>query len=256
MKSRAPEPAEVEETFAVLGQDRGTVHRQLITRLYLDPKAWYQVKGEHGDNLLLAAIRKNHVEAVSLLLKKGFPADAWNDRLETGLHLTESPVVCGLLLARTNHSLALEANEAGDLPLHTHIRRGNTQVVQMLLASPFADAQILRRNAKRQTPLFDAAARNWECVLQMLLMGADPRLVDSEGRKPEDCTSDEKTRKKLQAFCAHFDRCDEAMKDQALNVQAAQKSASLAQRARQLILQGEPPDSASPAPLSTQPTQP
>lgn len=253
MNSNTPEQAEVEETFAVLSRDRGTVHRALITRLYLNPKAWFEARNSQGETLLLAAIREGHGEAVSLLLKKGFPPDAWNNHLETGLHLADSTTVCSLLLSKTRHALALESDEKGDLPLHVHLRRGNADVVKMLLDSPLADAQILRRNAKGQTPLFDAAAHSWGAVLPLLLMGADPRITDKTDQRPEVFTTDAKTRKKLQAFCAHFDRCDESSREEAMAENAARKSALLAQRAKDFVLLGEQEPEADMAAQSTPP---
>lgn len=231
---KSPDEAEIAEAFAVFSQDDSSVHRKLTTLLYLSPQRWHNIKNAEGDTLLLAAVRSNKVQAVSVLLKKGFSPDAWNNELQTGLHLSKSPVISQMLLSKSPR-LEMEADINGDLPLHLALRSNNEPVVKFLLQHESGDAQVLRRNALGQTPLFEAAATSWKAVLQLLLMGSDPRLVDRDGLLPKDYCNDPAAVKKMNAFSAHFDRCDEAAKTDALDENSKIRNFSLGQRAKQFL---------------------
>lgn len=240
---------DIDDTFAIFEKDQGTVHRHLISRLYLRPRDWHDVHDPDGDTLLIAAARQGHDTAVDLLLKRNFPAESWNNRLETALHITGSAITASLLIGKTNSRLALEANIDGDLPLHIHLREGNVEIAKVLLADPTADAQIMRKNVKGETPLFEAARHQPERVLGMLLLGADPRVRNKEGASAADVTRDKPTARKLEAFCSHLDRCDEALREQALADREAQRKVNLAQQAK--IFLGAPSTAALPASIAS-----
>lgn len=230
-----PDQRDIDSAFEVFSEDRSTVHRRLTTLLYIRHQKWHDVRGPGGDSMLLAASRQGHSEAVTLLLQKGFAADAWNDQLDTALHLAQDTTTAGPLMSATSDRLALEANAAGELPLHTHLRDCRSDVVQLLMASSTVEAQIVRPNRRLETPIFQAAQHAPEFVLPMILAGADPRKANVDGQVAADLCGDPKATKILRAFSSHLTRCDEAARQRAMDGQAAQAILSLAQQAKAFL---------------------
>lgn len=244
-----PDPTEVRDAFAVFDEEESRAHRALVARLYHRPQAWHDVQGPYGDTLLLAAVRHGHDASVDLLLKKKFAPDAWNDRLDTVLHLVTTEISANMLVGAQRGQLALEPNIDGDLPLHVHLRAGRKDISEKLLKLPTAEGQVVRPNHNNETVLFDAARGQPDLIIQLILHGADPRVQNKEGKVAADYCSDAKALRTLKAYAAHYDACDADARTAAINEVEAKRVLTLAQRAREFLGNQGP----APAPITTPP---
>lgn len=236
----ALDPSDIRDAFAVFNEDESRAHRMLVARLYHRPQAWHDAQGPHGDTLLLAAVRHGHDASVDLLLKKKFAPDAWNDNLDTALHLLRTEISANLLVGAQRGQLALEANADGDLPLHVHLRAGNKSISEKLLDLPTSEAQVIRRNRNNETVLFDAARSQPDLIVKLILAGADPRIQNNDGKVAADFCTDPKGLKTLTAYAAHYNVCDEDARLKAIDEVESKRALSLAQRAREFLVTHDP----------------
>lgn len=231
-----PESADIDIIFSAFdAADSFDIRRKLTTRLYLNPKSWHEVRSADGGTLLHAAASLGDLSILDLLINKGFAPDAWNNQLDTALHLTNDTACAIVLLKATKGMLALESNLEGDLPLHIHLRRADLDIVQLLLNTSTSASQVMRRNACGETPLFAAALSHPASILPILMLGADPRILDKTGKTAAHYCKDAQSIKILNAFCSHLTRCDEISREQAINNVATERSSSLAKIAKEFL---------------------
>jgi len=156
-----------------------------VLKLLLQAGADPNQRGRSGLPLVEEALRQKNLEALRLLLEAGARVRS-PDEKKSLLHVAAEigdEAIVDYLIRRGFDPDAPDAS--GRTPLHYAAEEGHVAVIKRLLETGRVDLNA--RDAEGRTPLMLAARRGKAGVVLLLLSrGADPAIVDRQGKKALD----------------------------------------------------------------------
>lgn len=242
LRAGRPGPEQIQAAFDAIEAGKT---RALIPLLYLNPQAYHDQKNPDGSGgtLVHAAVERNELACLDLLIKKQFSVLESDDEGRSPLHLARtSQAALMILQAAKEHarSMLLEQDFQGNLPHHRLAQNGHTEALICLMrVAPNNPEVIMRPNVKGDTVLHELARYAPELIPSVLSISMDVRVKNKAGETARDlCTTNSKSRTFLGAHMVLRDDAEASARETLIRQANAAEAIKAAEKAKAFVSRG------------------
>lgn len=236
-----PDASQVKEAFDAVQAGKT---RELQVILYLHAESFHGKKNPDGTggSLLHAAVERDDVACIQLLIKKKFSVLDTNDEGQNLLHVSKSANAAMLILQNAGKSaveLLTEQDFKGNLPYHSLAQNKRAHALSYLLkVASNAPEMVMRKNAKGNTVMHELAKHVPSLIPSVLSLSMDVRVKNEAGETAQDlCTENKKSKILLGAHMVLKSNLEEEARSFLIRSQKSSSFIKAAEKAKDFIKQ-------------------